>query len=293
MTKRSLAVKALGATLLVIAGLQVYKNHTHSNNLHVSSVMITNREMNHGGTGIVFKSTAHKSYVLTNGHVCKVVDNGGVVVSPLGIYQVTSVKKSTQSDLCMLTVDDNLKARTDVAQDPPDLYDDVKVVGHPALMPNIISTGHLSGRAILPVMMGLRPCTDEDFKGENGLICMFLGGLPQIRYFESVLVSATIMPGNSGSGVYNSSNKLIGVVFAGSGDFGYGWTVPYEQLRNFLDTEEPALKPTLINQEASLGGGSAKASNEELIKKCIKAKNKNRAVDEICSMISRDMVWRK
>jgi len=51
------------------------------------------------------------------------------------------------------------------------------------------------------------------------------------------LVTATIMPGSSGSGVFNEDMELSGLAFAGSGDLGYAWTVPYEDMMYFLNKE--------------------------------------------------------
>lgn len=261
------------------------------NNMHDNSVMITNRSMNHGGTGIVLKSEAHKSQVLTNDHVCKVVKEGGVVITSKGVFQVNSIKESQQSDLCMLTVLDDLKTNTTVSVKAPSLYDNVTVSGHPALMPNIQSKGHLSGRTIIPVMMGFRPCTDADLDGPDSLYCAFFGGVPLVRFFESVLVSATIMPGSSGSGVYNSSNELIGVVFAGQGDFGYGWTVPYEQVKNFLNVESNSLNDQLIDQSLVVNSKSSE-EHRNLVVKCAKERFTDPKINEVCSLISRDMVFR-
>jgi V8-like Glu-specific endopeptidase len=47
----------------------------------------------------------------------------------------------------------------------------------------------------------------------------FVGGIPDIMQYDSTLVTATIMPGSSGSGVYNENKELAGVVFAGRANF--------------------------------------------------------------------------
>lgn len=285
---------AIGLYVITISGLvfAYFKTDSKESPLHNTSVKITNREMNHGGTGIILKSSANKSIVLTNAHVCEVVKDGGVVITETGKYQVNSTKISKVSDLCVLTVLSDLYYQTKLADKAPTMYDDVLVAGHPALMPNIISKGHLSGKDILQVMTGLTPCTSDDM-AENPMICMFLGGIPVIKSFDSRLVSATIMPGSSGSGVYNTSNELIGVVFAGQGDFGYGWTVPYEQVKNFLETEQTTLEDKLAKQEISLKSPEQNKIKEAILKCSNLAYKNDKKLKEICSIISRDVTWRK
>lgn len=157
-------------------------------------------------------------------------------------------------------------------------------------MPNVISTGHFSGRQIIQVMTGIRACTQEELESELGVVCAFFGGIPVVKNFESVLVTATIMPGSSGSGVYNSKNELSGVVFAGSSNFGYAWTVPYEQVVNFLQSEHTHLKAKAVSQEVSIFGQESNKT-KEILQKCAQATN-----DEVltyCNIIKQDMTWMK
>lgn len=290
LKKAAFALYVLLVSTLVFAYV---KSKAEENPLHNTSVKITNREMNHGGTGIILKSSSNKSEVLTNAHVCEVVKEGGVVITETGKYQVNSTKISQVSDLCILTVLSDLYYSTKLAAKTPQMYDEIAVVGHPALMPNIISKGHLSGKDILQVMTGIKPCTEEDM-AENPLVCVFIGGIPVVKSFESRLVSSTIMPGSSGSGVYNTNNELIGVVFAGQGDFGYGWTVPYEQVKNFLETEQSTLTDVLSKQEISLNKTDQQAKLKEAIAKCSKSAFKNNdKLKDICNILSRDNTWRK
>jgi S1-C subfamily serine protease len=288
MSKRILVLVGL---VVVLAAFK-FTHPTGKTDLHNTSVMITNRDQNHGGTGIIIASSPEKSYVLTNAHVCKVVTGGGVVVTNGGgVFQANSVKISEVSDLCILSVLNNLKYNAFIAAKGPEMYDDVLVSGHPALMPNIISKGHLSGQSIIQVMTGLRPCTADD----NPLICAFVGGMPIVKSYQSRLVSATIMPGSSGSGVYNSSKQLIGVVFAGQGDFGYGWTVPYEQLVNFVQNESPKIPETLIKQELELTAQTKSLINiEDVLVKCSKLDSKtDKKIKDICAILQRDVVWHR
>lgn len=282
------STKVLLGTLLVLIAARIVGNKTRD--IYSTSVMITTSEQNHGGTGIILRSSSSKSEVLTNAHVCEVVKNGGLVLATTGNYPVNSVRISEVSDLCILTVLDNLHFKTKVAKYSPSLYDHVMVSGHPALMPNIVSEGHLSGEQVIQVITGLRPCTDLD----NPLVCAFLGGIPIVKSFQSRLVSATIMPGSSGSGVYNSNRQLIGVVFAGSGDFGYGWTVPFEQVTQFLNVESNKIPESLAKQEYTSEHTETKNKIRKAIEKCNKTDLTDKDVlKEICSIITRDNTWYK
>ena len=97
-------LKRFAIVLLVLTGvstvLHIRRYLEPENPLHKTSVKITNREMNHGGTGIILKSGANKSYVLTNAHVCELVKEGGIVLTETAKYQVNSTKISQVSDLC-------------------------------------------------------------------------------------------------------------------------------------------------------------------------------------------------
>jgi S1-C subfamily serine protease len=267
--------------------------------IHESAVIITNIAQHHGGTGIVLRSSQSSSLVLTNSHVCKVVENGGLVSGTAGKFMVSAYKHSQKNDLCLLKVEGDLKANTIVAKNAPVPYRSSAIVsGHPALMPNIITRGHFSGRQVIPIMVGIKPCTADDANDPSkGLACMLIGGIPLIREFDSVLVSATIMPGSSGSGVYNSKNELSGVVFAGAGELGYGWTVPYQSLQDFLYSEAGTLSYKLPNNIVDIFGQSqGRNQTEEVLfqrlhKVC--ASTDREKLSAICEATKTDATWYK
>jgi hypothetical protein len=265
--------------------------------IHRNSVMITNLAANHGGTGIVLRSTQSASLILTNAHVCKVVEQGGLVRGEAGSFMVTAYKPSLKNDLCLIKVEGNLKANTAVSKRAPKAYyDQTAVSGHPALMPNIISRGHFSGRQVLQVVIGIKKCTEEDAQNpEKALACMLIGGIPIIKSYDSALVSATIMPGSSGSGVYNSDNELAGVVFAGSGQLGYGWTVPYQSVIDFLTRESKSLQYSLPNNELDLFGDKKERTEEVMFEKLHKVceSSEQGKLGQICAIVKTDALWYK
>lgn len=282
-----------GALLFGLKAYRSLKNLPESD-IRSASVKITNRAMTSGGTGIVLFSSKTQSDILTNDHVCKLLKKaGGLVLSDSDAFQATSILESEVSDLCLVTVSDDLKARVEISPKGPNAYDKATVSGHPALMPNVLSTGHFSGRQIIQVMTGMKECTPEEIADPStALPCAFFGGLPVVKSYESVLVTATIMPGSSGSGVYNSKEQLSGVVFAGSTEFGYAWTVPYEQVINFLFKEHQNLKSQNLSQEIAVIENKDESKRmKEVERKC------STATDEViinyCAIIKRDMVYRE
>jgi len=287
-----------GAVIIASVGLTVTSSQGATyGSPESSSVMITNRKGNSGGTGIILNSSRSESQILTNKHVCGVVENGGVVRTRSSNYQVVSYLTSDRSDLCLLTVAADLKINTKVAQQPPAVYSSAHISGHPRLLPNVITHGHVSDKRIIEVFTGIRACTEEEAGGQLGLLCMIFGGMPVIESYESTLVTATIQPGSSGSGIYNDNNELIGVVFAGSGDLGYAWTVPYEQVTNFLYKDHMKLKSSLINREINIAEllGASKARNwretvREVQKKCDAGFDTKFA--KACELLKADdMIW--
>ena len=231
--KAKISIGALAGCLLAFSLYAAVK--LAPTNEAQNTVMITTLAKNSGGTGVVMSSSESLSTVLTNNHVCEAVKNGGLVSGNDGEYTITSLKQSKQHDLCLVSVNGNLHASTKLSSKAPKSMDEALISGHPNLLPTIQTKGHYTGRVVIPIMIGVMPCQP----GEKNPYCMAFGIKPQLRYLESVIVSATIMPGSSGSGVYNSKHELTNLVFAGhSGDgLSYAFVVPYEYLDNFLNKE--------------------------------------------------------
>lgn len=212
-----------------------------------ASVMITTPNKRSGGTGVILESTESTSTILTNAHVCRIAERGpSIVVTHMGDFSVKRYFASEEYDLCLIQVDKNLQISTKVASGAPKKFDEATIIGHPALYPEVISIGHFSDSRTIPIMVGVRKCEAKDWE-KSGMLCLFLGGLPIIKNYESVLVTATIMPGSSGSAIYNSKGALSAVVFAGRGELGYAWAMPYEAVSRFL---EESMRRTTIYQEA-------------------------------------------
>jgi S1-C subfamily serine protease len=289
----------LAALLVVAPVLLAVISYQAGQTKHPSdyTVMITNLDGTRGGSGVIINNSASESVVLTNDHVCKgALKKGGKIRLVSGEeHLVTGYLSASEHDLCVLTVAADLKNSIKIANSAPAPYTPATVTGHPSLMPNVITGGHFGGRQIIPVMVGVKKCTVEDLKNPDlSFLCLFFGVVPVISFFESQVVTATIMPGSSGSAVLNSKNELSGLVFAGNAEgLSYAYVVPYEAIRRFLDTE--ALKLIRNGEKKRPWEGSSNVSENELEEEmslhdareiieqgCSSGSNKDRRIKEFC-----------
>lgn len=210
-----------------------------SKNVNLATVMITNLQGTSGGTGTIMESTDGLSTILTNAHVCRLAKDVGVVHTEAGTsHMIISYKISEFHDLCLAAVAANLKVESDIALKNPSLYDNITISGHPHLLPTIITKGNIAGDKEIQVLVEVKECTQKDLEDPvNAVFCTLFGKLPIVKAYNSTVVSAIIQPGSSGSAVYNDRGHIIEVVFAGQGDLGYGFTVPYPYVYNFMSRE--------------------------------------------------------
>lgn len=227
-----------------------------------ATVSVVRMDGRSGGSGVIMLSSVEQSFVLTNNHVCGVATHGGWIIRDNGDrHAVLAFKRSQMHDLCMIRVAGDLHAQTVVAGQAPELYDEAVVAGHPALYPTIITKGHFTHIVQIQVIYGFRPCTEEEMNSSQALFCILNGGMPLVKTYDSQLTSATIMPGSSGSAVYNAAGELSGLIFAGAGQLGYGFAVPYAYVKNFLDIELKNLISEFPDQ--SLGDSDALESKQQ------------------------------
>lgn len=215
-----------------------YDKPTSAKEFARTSVRILNSEMNSGGSGVILNSTAFGSTVLTNKHVCRLIETGGYVVRGETSYMIDSYKKYGKHDLCLVSVIYDFGITTKVAASRPKDFSKAYVSGHPGLMPSVLTTGYFSGREIVSLIVGFKEC-DKNTPDEYILYCIFMGGIPMIQRFHSQLVTATILPGSSGSAVFNEDREIAGLVFAGNGEgLMYAYIVPHEYVVDFLENQD-------------------------------------------------------
>jgi S1-C subfamily serine protease len=219
-----------------------------------NTVAVTTLSQTSGGSGTVVLSTASASYILTNAHVCGAIANGGLVTMIDGKKaEIISFRKATVHDLCMVKVAEDLGTKPQkLAANGPQPFEDEIISGHPALYPTIVTRGHFAGKMHVLINTGFRECTPEE-KADPvlGIVCAFVGRVPELKNYEAMVGSATIMPGSSGSGVFNRKGELSGVVFAGQGEIGYGLLVPVEYVHLFLQ-ELRNIPSTSVNTSVNL-----------------------------------------
>lgn len=198
-----------------------------------TSVMVINNEKTSGGSGVILRSTPQESYILTNRHVCQVIQRGGTIRSLKTEAKISGYKVYKKHDLCLVKVNKDLGISTVVATKDAPLFTEANASGHPQLLPHILSKGNFSERKEIEIVVGIKKCTGDE-KGEEILYCIFMGGKPVIKKFQSQVISSLIMPGSSGSAVFNAKGEVTALVFAGSQGLSYGFIVPHEFLVDFL-----------------------------------------------------------
>lgn len=201
-----------------------------------------------GGSGSIIYSDKSYSIILTNAHVCKVVEKGGRVTN---VYDKSALVESyaiyEKHDLCQIKVSADMGPAVKIAKQESEKQEDIIISGHPNLLPQTFSNGKITGKQEIDIMIDLKACTKEDAK-EN-VACIFFGGIPIVKKFEATTTSALIMPGSSGSAVYNSKAEIVAVVFAGRQGLSYGYLVPFEHVKQFLEQEETYFEPINYQQE--------------------------------------------
>jgi len=203
------------------------------NDFYNTSVRVYNSEMNSGGTGSIFRSFSNASHILTNKHVCRLIEPGGNVSYKGKVYPITHYKKFKDHDLCLVRVETGFGINLEVSDNLMRRSKKVYVSGHPNLLPHIVTKGHTTDNINVKLVIGLKECTTEDIL-EDPVSCGWFGGKPIVESFDSQVVSNLIKPGSSGSAVFNGNGRLIGVAFAGNGrGFSHGFIVPHLYLLYF------------------------------------------------------------
>lgn len=254
--------------------------------LRAKTVRVVNKAKNSGGSGAIVSSGAGGSLILTNSHVCEVVEKGGYVTKEGNAYSVIAYKRSPDHDLCLVKVKQNLGIQTKVARFSPKINQTTIVSGHPRLLPNIITVGHLTDKIRINVMIGVEECTEEEMLTDYE--CHFFGVKPIIKPYNSQLVSNLIQPGNSGSSVFNKNGEIIAVIFAGGGDLSFGFVVPHMYVSYFMQTHSGYGWNT-----PSTSKKKKTASLETVKEKCAETTTyPNQEIKKICKIVEKDAVFR-
>lgn len=250
-----------------------FQRPTSAKELKSVTVKITNKKKSSGGSGVIYKSTERSSYILTNSHVCNVLEKGGLVITEQNEHNVEQYKQSKVHDICVVRVIGNLGVNTVMAASSPDFGDEAIISGHPFLLPTAITKGHISKHIDIKLLIGTEKCTERE-QEDMGFLCFWFGGMPLIKTFTATTSTALISPGNSGSGVFNSEGEIIGLAFAGIGrGISQAFIVPLSHLKAFL-RESKTLKWTEANSAVRyskyVSGSSVISINSRSLKLTLK-----------------------
>ena len=243
-----------------------------------------------GGTGSIFRSYSNATHILTNKHICRIIEQNGEVDYKGKQYKITHYKKFPTHDLCLVRIASNLGLSTKVSDDLAKTSSTVYVSGHPSLLPHIVTKGHMSDRMDIELVVGVKECADDDTSFE----CAWFGGKPVVETFDSRVVSNLIKPGSSGSAVFNNKGEIVGVAFAGDGrDFSHGYIVPHIYLIYFVQNAH-RYKWVKVGTEVNDEGLSNRIFNYN---KCIDAMTKDaeqfNKIKDFCRSVQDNMIWRK
>lgn len=240
---------AVGIVLVALVGAGALFGPSVLTNLHnlyvrllsMRVVKITNIAGTSGATGFVVKGKSGEKYILTNGHVCALADNGPLVAEQNGeTFPVEVYKKYTWNDLCAIKAHRPLGLAVSIAGDVS-TGDTVWVVGHPLLEPNSVTTGEISGTVFIQIVVKQNPKLEECTGSTYSIIdlsqtfyAVFGLNAVCVRTLEANASTATILPGNSGSPVINLWGNVVAVAFAANEAGTRSYFVPLSDVKNFL-----------------------------------------------------------
>lgn len=185
----------------------------------ISAMILTGTS---SGSGIVLHSDPLGSDILTAQHVCiGAAKEGAYIWVERKKHVVVAIKPSANEDLCLMHTKDNLMVGTEVAELEPKFGDELRTAGHPLHMPLMYQQGWAS----------------ESFN--------VLAGSPFKSYL--MLTSVLVQPGQSGSGVFDASGRIVGILVSfktaypkmeGSKEtMGFGLSVLHSYIKLFVESE--------------------------------------------------------
>lgn len=189
----------------------------------------------HGGTGWVVSHRGRR-FTVTNNHVCgdgdtlTATSNDGTKQEELKV-----LARDKEHDLCLLDAVSNREGlKLSGEQSRRNLY----VLGYPHLRPLTRRSGEIINKGEISIVTRMWVGAEESCpKGEVKKKVEFylFETYSCVKYYETLWTDIEVYPGNSGSPVLNSDDKVVGIVFASDTRVNQGFIVSLAHLRNFLN----------------------------------------------------------
>jgi S1-C subfamily serine protease len=196
-----------------------------------------------GGTGFQVLAPSGKQYTLTNAHICEIADTLIAHDQDQNTYEVKVIEINKKHDLCIMEPIEELrplKVASNIS-----LHERVWLIGHPALRPLTLESGHFAGNVEIGLYTKcskekleeqLNKITEDDIKTIDDLekLLMLLSGFC-VKKMTAQYINNIAYGGNSGSPVVNKFGNVVGVLFAGRRDQPTAsYTVPFSEIVDFL-----------------------------------------------------------
>lgn len=225
-----------------------------------SVVMITKTTAGRsGGTGSVVVAPSGKKYTLTNAHICRMGKNLIAHKQNGETQEIKVIEIYRDHDLCIMEPVDGLRPLK-IAKNII-LHERVWLIGHPALRPLTLESGHFVGmmdislsttcskleieeqrKQILKELEKLKNEVDMDPILKMLKMILLLDRLYQFKYnrciktVETQHINNIAYGGNSGSPVVDKFGNIIGLLFAGSrSQPTASFVVPLYEIHKFLE----------------------------------------------------------
>lgn len=232
--------------ILILAGLfgTSFFNNIHNGYLRLLStwtVKLTNAAGTSGATGFVVRGASGEKYIMTNGHVCNLAENGALTAEYQGTtFPVQVYKQYEWNDLCAIKAHRPLGLAVNIAHSVS-FGENTWVIGHPLLEPRSAAIGELSGNVHIQVMVKKNvpkeECTGVTYEyidTSDTFYAMFGLNSVCVRNVEAQASTMSIQPGNSGSAAVNLYGSVVAVAFAANDSGTRSYFVPLQDLKDFL-----------------------------------------------------------
>ena len=205
------------------------------------------------GSGVIYRTNASSSFIITNNHVIESAATSGSVRVELnnGDYErATIVGRDSTYDIAVLRIErGNLKAISVGNSSKLAIGEPVVAFGSPLGLSGTVTSGIVSALN--------RPVTTGSFGAES--------------FIDAIQTDAAINPGNSGGPLVDSQGRAVGVnsaiatlgsSFGPSGNIGLGFSIPFNQAIRIADeliATGKSTKPFLgISFDPTFTGNGAK-----------------------------------